>query len=282
MNDPDDITGDLPPIDPDLAAWLASDPAPPMPAEVWERIQASLAAEPALIPAGSNVVDLGAERTRRRGRRVLPILAGAAGLAVVGAVVLPSMQTAGPAPVADGASTSQPVLAEGAPAAEAPAPQSPAPIPQDTPDASDASTDGAAATGAQAPMPRTMVSTGTDYTPDALPAQVVTLLAASGMSDGVGVATAMTASPSSTVMPGVGLASSPEALADCLKRLGLPGSVPLVLDTATIEGREGSVIVTTGQVNAEGMPTSLHVVAVGQECNEEDVASARHWDLPLR
>jgi hypothetical protein len=280
---PADIPGDLPPIDPELAAWLASDTPGPMPADVWDRIQASLAAEPALIPAGSNVVDLGAERTRRRGRRVLPLLAGAAGLAVVGAVVLPSMQTAGPAPVADGASTAQPIVAGAAPEAEASTEPLPADSAKASNDAANSTAGGAAATVAEAPMPRAMVATGTDYTADALPAQVVTLLADAGMADGASVATAMTASPSPTSMPGVGLAASPEALADCLERLGLPaGSVPLVLDTATIDGREGSVIVTAGQMDGEGIPTSLHVVAVGQECSEADVAGARHWDLPLR
>lgn len=132
-------------------------------------------------------------------------------------------------------------------------------------------------------MPRTMVATGTDYTADALPAQVTTLLATAGMSDSTAVAAAMAASPATATLPGVGLASSPEALADCLGRLGLPsGSVPLVLDTATVDGRDGSVIVTVGSTDSVGLPTSLHIVAVGQDCTDDDVAAARHWDLPLR
>jgi hypothetical protein len=127
-----------------------------------------------------------------------------------------------------------------------------------------------------------MVSSGTDYTADELPAQVTTLLASAGMADSAAVAAAMTASPASTSMPGVGLASSPEALADCLGRLGLPPeSVPLVLDTATIDGAQGSVIVTVGAQDPSGQPTALHVVAVGQDCTDSDVAAARHWDLPL-
>lgn len=281
MKEPDDTPGDIPgdltPINPDLAEWLASDTVGPMPTEVWERIEARLAAEPALVPAATNVVSLEGERRRRRGPRVLPLLAGAAGVALVGAVVLPSMRSTEPVPVADGSSTAQPMLTAPSPESTGSAPSLPAAsaAPSEDP------VEGAAATVAL--VPRTMVSSGTDYTADALPAQVVTLLTEAGMSDGVSVATAMTASPSPTVMPGVGLAASPEALADCLERLGLPaGSVPLVVDTATIDGREGSVIVTAGQVDGAAMPTSLHVVAVGQECNEADVASARHWDLPLR
>lgn len=283
MSEPEDFAGDLPPIDPDLAAWLSSDPAPAMPADVWDRIEESLAQEPPLGMA--QVVDLDTERTRRRGRRVLPVLAGAAGLALVGAVVLPTMRSADPAPVADGAPTSQPVVAAPAPESAAPEAdtQSAPPASEPAPAVTPPSPDGAAASAPEPVVPRTMISTGTDYTLDAMPAQVVTLLADAGMSDGAAVGSVMTASPSPTDMPGVGLASSPEALADCITRLGLPaGTVPLLLDTATIDGREGSVIVTPGQIGPEGMPVTLHVVAVGQECTQDDVSAARHWDLPLR
>lgn len=282
MSQSEDFDGDLPPIDPDLAAWLTSDPAPSMPAEVWDRIEAHLAQEP---PLGSaQVVDLSAERTRRRGRRVLPVLVGAAGVALVGAVVLPSLRSADPAPVAEGARSSQPVVAAPAPSTEqqdAETASTPTAAPTSTP--SPVTPDGAAATVTQPVVPRTMVATGTDYTLDAMPAQVVTLLAGAGMADGAAVASAMSASASPTDMPGPGLAASPEALADCLTRLGLPaGAVPLLLDTATIDGRDGSVIVTAGELTPEGAPATLHVVAVGQECTPDDVLAARHWDLPLR
>lgn len=276
--------GDLPPLDPDLAAWLASDPAPAMPDEVWASLEARLAAEPPLVPAG--VVDLGRERTKRRGGRVLPVLAGAAGIALVGAVVLPSMRSSDPTPVAEGptgalavsspegaetrGSDSPPITDQGpSPAAAAPgASQTPEPAPSPT--------------IAPAVIPRAMIASGTDYTADALPAQVTSLLATTGMSDGTAVAAAMTASPTATAMPGFGLASSPEALADCLGRLGLAAdAVPLVLDAATIDGRAGSVIVTVTDAVPPGEPTTLHAVAVGQDCTDADVAAARHWDLPL-
>ena len=268
-----DIGGDLPPLDPELAAWLAADTPGAMPADVWEGIEARLASEPALIPAG--VVDLAAERSRRRSRRVLPLLVGAAGLAVVGAVVLPAMQTSSPAPIADGASSAQPAVVAAAPSPEAsgdggvvavPETASPDPAPR-----------------IEAVMPRAIVSTGTDYSTETLPAQVTTLLATAGMSDSTAVAAAMAASPASSALPGVGLASSAETLADCLGRLGLPsGSVPLVLDTATVDGRDGSVVVTVGATDAVGAPTALTVVAVGQDCTDDDVAVAQRWDIPLR
>lgn len=269
-----DIGGDLPPLDPELAAWLASDTPGPMPEQVWSGIEARLAAEPPLVPAG--VVDLQAERTRRRPGKALPLLAGAAGLALVGAVVLPSMQTSSPAPVADGASSAAAVVAGAAPTSAA------------STKAEDGGVAGApapvsSATEAAPAMPRAIVSSGTDYTADTLPTQVTTLLASTGMTDSASVASAMTADPTTTPTPGTGLASDPVALADCLGRLGLPPeSVPLVLDTATIDGVDGHVIVTLGAQDASGQPTALHVVTVGHDCTEDDVAAARHWDLPLR
>ena len=271
-----DIGGDLPPLDPELAAWLAADAPGPMPDDVWAGIEARLAAEAPLVPA--EVVDLNAERARRRPRRVLPVLAGAAGLVLVGAVVIPSMQTSSPAPVADGASTAQPAVAAAA-SVDASEGDALASAPQQS--ASEPTADTSAASIVA--MPRTMVATGTDYSGETLPAQITALLSTSGMVDRAAVTAALAASPAATTMPGVGLASSPEALADCLGRLGLPpDALPLVLDRGTVNGRDGSVIVTVGAQDGQGVPTALHVVAVGQDCTDEDAAAAQHLDIPLR
>lgn len=259
-----DIGGDLPPLDPGLQAWLSADTPGPMPEDVWTDLQARLAAEPALVPPG--LVDLATERTRRRSGKALPLLAGAAGLVLVGAVVLPSMQTSAPAPVAEGVSSAQPDLAT-------------TPSPQVSDGGNVAS---APKSVGPAPAPRTMIATGTDYTAEALPAQVTELLSTAGMSDRAAVNAVLTASPPVTSMPGDGLASSVEALTDCLGRLGLPpDSMPLMVDRATVDGRQGSIIVTVGAMDSAGQPTSLHVVAVGQDCTDEDVAAAQHLDLAL-
>ena len=216
----------------------------------------------------------------------MPVLAGAAGLALVGAVVLPTLRSSDPTPVAEGpagalavsspegaatrGSDSPPLKDQGpSPAAAAPG-SSQAPEPAPSP------------TAEPVVVPRAMLASGTEYTADALPAQVTSLLASTGMADSTAVAEAMIASPTATAMPGSGLASSPEALADCLGRLGLAAdAVPLVLDAATIDGQAGSVIVTVTESLPPGEPTTLHAVAVGQDCTDEDVAAARHWDLPL-
>lgn len=269
-----DIGGDLPPLDPELAAWLAADAPGPMPADVWAGIQARLSEEAPLVPAG--VVDLDSERERRRPRRVLPWLVGAAGVMVVGAVVVPSLQTSSPAPVADGASTAQPAVAA-APATEAGG------VVASAPAASPSGSDAGDASGSVTAIPRSIIATGTDYSGESLPEQVTSLLSTSGMVDQAAVTAALTASPAATTMPGVGLSSSPEALADCLGRLGLPpDAMPLVLDRGTVNGRDGSLIVTIGAQDSAGIPTALHAVAVGQDCSEEDVAAAQHLDIPLR
>jgi hypothetical protein len=183
------------------------------------------------------------------------------------------MQTSSPAPVADGASSAQPALAA------SPSPQA---SDEGAVASAPASTASAPAAVGPAPAPRAIISTGTDYAAETLPAQVTALLSTAGMSDRAAVNAVLTASPPVTSMPGDGLASSVEALTDCLGRLGLPPeSMPLMLDRATVDGREGSVIVTVGAMDAAGQPTSLHVVAVGQDCTDEDAAAAQHLDLPL-
>ena len=139
------------------------------------------------------------------------------------------------------------------------------------------------ATASVAAIPRAIIATGTDYSGASLPEQVTSLLSTSGMVDRAAVTAALTASPAATTMPGGGLSASPEALADCLGRLGLPpDAMPLVLDRGTVNGRDGSVIVTVGAQDGQGLPTALHVVAVGQDCTDEDVAAAQHLDIPLR
>jgi hypothetical protein len=273
MSDPGSVIGgDFPALDPELAAWLAADPAPTMPPEVWAQLRERLAAEPPLgRETEAETVDLAgarAQRSRRRGGLALPLLAGAAGIALVGAVVLPSLRSSDPAPLADGVAS----LDSGGPAV-AVAPEGALTEP---------------APGVQRTVPRAMVATGTDYTAAALPTQATSLLVSAGMQDGRSVASAMSASPNASVMPGVGLASSPEALAACLARLGLPpGVIPLVVDSATVDGREGSLIVTWDP-DAEGAaspvtgePAAVHVVAVGQACTDADAAAAMHWDVPL-
>jgi hypothetical protein len=280
MTDVPDADGPLPSLDPELAAWLRSEPVPTMPPHVWSRLEAALAAEPAV----TGVVNLETARRRRRSRAALPLLAGAAGLVLVGAVVIPSLRGNDPTPVADGVSVIEPAgtlpsPAEGAVSADAGATATGPPpqggVPQSTA-AEPRNSDSVEST-----LPRAMMSSGIAYTEDAMPSQVVTLLSAAGLTDSSAMSSAMSAEPSANEMPGTGLGSSPAMLADCLDRLGLPeGATPLILDTATFDGERAGVIVAVG-ATTDGAPRDLHVVAVGWKCDAAAVAKARHWDLPL-
>lgn len=274
MSQGDDFSGDLPPIDPDLAAWLASDQPTAIPADVWTRLEARLAAEPALAPSAppeagesaenvvSDPIDLAAERARRRGGRVLPILAGAAGLAIVGAVVLPSLRSADPAPVADGAPASQPLVV----AKSSPSPDMVASAPT-------------------AAMPRMMMSTGTDYASAQMTDQVQPLLETAGLADAAAVETMSSTLPTDLAPVGTsGFTSSPESLADCMGRLGMTSDGPpaLVVDRATFDGADVGVVVTVNTLPASaGEPAVLDVIVVGSACSETDVAAAQRFEYAV-
>lgn len=79
----------------DLAALteaMSELPDEPMPDAVWEQLSAALAAEPVLTPAGAaTVVPIEAARKRRWGRPGIGVVAGAAGVALLGAIFVPSV-----------------------------------------------------------------------------------------------------------------------------------------------------------------------------------------------
>jgi hypothetical protein len=75
----------------DLAALtetMSRLPDEPMPDAVWEQLAAAIAAEPVVTPAGSaTVVPIDNARRRRWGRPGIGVVAGAAGVALVGAII---------------------------------------------------------------------------------------------------------------------------------------------------------------------------------------------------
>lgn len=261
-----DMGGELPPLDPELASWFAAAPRPTMPPEVWSRIEGALAAEPPFAAepplAGTNVVDLG-ERRRRRSR-VLPVLAGAAGVVLVGAVVIPTMRAGNaPAPVAEAPAGSGASAAVALPATSGPA--------------SDVRT---------ARMPQMVLSTGTQYAPEAMPEQVGSLLSTAGITDAEAVASMSSNEPPSDIasVGSEGFTADAAALADCLMRLGMtPESTPpLIVDRATFDGVDSGVIVAVKSIDASAqMPAMLDVVVVGSQCSDKDVASAQHFEYAV-
>ncbi len=67
-------------------------PDEPMPDAVWEQLSAALAAEPVVTPAGAaTVVPIDAAKRRRWGRPGIGVVAGAAGVALLGAIIVPSV-----------------------------------------------------------------------------------------------------------------------------------------------------------------------------------------------
>jgi len=267
-----DLGGPLPPLDPELAAWFASAPAPPMPPEVWDRIEKALAAQPPFTPSGESLVaaasasapvaDLTEHRERRSRSRALPILAGAAGLVLVGAVVIPAMRGGdAPAPVAEGNGGQPAVVAE----------------PNPSPDM--------VASAPTAAMPRMMMSTGTDYASAQMPGQVQPLLVTAGLTDAASVATMSSLMPTDMAPVGAaGFTSSTESLADCMGKLGMTPDGPptLLVDRATYDGADVGVVVTVRSLpdGAED-PAVLDVVVVGSECNDDDVAAAQRFEVTV-
>lgn len=273
ISDPGTTGAPLPPLDPELAAWFAAAPAPPMPPQVWRRIEAALSAQPPFTPSAeapgtvaatvaAPVADLAAHREKRRSR-VLPVLAGAAGVVLVGAVVIPAMRAGNaPTPAADSAGGSPASVVAEANPAEAPAVSSTA-----------------------APMPRMMVSSGTDYASGHMPDQVAPLLATVGLTDAAAVATMTRSLPTDVAPVGDGgFTASAESLADCMGRLGMvsDGAAPLLVDRATYDGSDVGVVVSVESTPASPSdPVVLDVVVVGSECSEADVASAERFEVTV-
>ena len=75
-----------------LAETMSDLPDEPMPDAVWEQLSEALAAEPVVTPAGAaTVVPIKAARKRRWGRPGIGVVAGAAGVALLGAIFVPSV-----------------------------------------------------------------------------------------------------------------------------------------------------------------------------------------------
>ena len=74
-----------------LTDALSALPAEPMPDGVWDQLAEAIAAEPVLTPAGAaTVVPIETARRRRWGRPGIGVVAGAAGVALIGAIIVSS------------------------------------------------------------------------------------------------------------------------------------------------------------------------------------------------
>jgi hypothetical protein len=229
--DADDPTG--------IRALLSGlgDPGP-MPADLVDRINASIAAEQAARGHGSNVVPM---HRRVPGWQKYGLVAAAvAGLAVG----VPALLGAGPQDVMASLSRSSDQSGAAASSAEKVTP----PIASFTPAAPGSSgTQGAGARATSAVGTVTMLATGTGYTSSELAEQARTTML--GPFDG-------SSSGSSTTGRATG-ALDAAGLRECLTAMGVPAWMPVVGDVATFDGTRAVVAVVssdTGQ-DAYAVPT---------------------------
>ncbi len=236
----------------DLAALteaMADLPVEPMPDAVWDELAAVLAAEPVVTPAGAaTVVSLEAGRKGRWSRPGIGVVAGAAGVALAGAIIVPWVLGSG----SDSADSGGPVAAE------------------------DSVTDVSMAAYAA-------TRSGTKYEAEALDSQVTSLVAARATFSPTAAATesVQSTSPSpsasgelpsgdptdgltrdgdSAVAP---MATDPAAAQACLEGyLDLGGVEPLAIDIGRWQGEPAAIIVLPGPE-----PTLADVWVIDPDCS---------------
>jgi hypothetical protein len=235
---------------------LPDAPAEPMPDQLWKRLSAQLAAEPVTTPEGSaTVVPLAAERTRRRPG--IGLVAGAAGVALLGAIAVSVLMNDG-----SGVDTLS--------------------------SAGSAADDGAVETAPSLP-PQVFAASrsGTVYKQDQLDEQVVQLVSARSATATASPSASATISESagstggSTPEPG-GSASSDSAVAKELRTVGpmatdpaaaqtcledyldVDGIAPLAIDIGFWQGQPAAVIVLP-----LSDPTQAQVWVINPTCDAD-------------
>jgi hypothetical protein len=244
------LTGEeVPPVDLEAVAFLRPDSAgtTPMPADVWQRIEAVLAAESsrrgpvsAPVAAAAEVGDadpspaavIPITRARRSGPMRWAGGVVAAGVVVVaGAVVVPTMLT-GTATVAGDAVT---ITLDASARASSPQDLAPAGGQPDT-------MAEAAPMAAVEPAAKVVLASNTVYSPKTLRRQVADLVRKEGITS---PEMAATLAAVTTDLPSVtGFTETWDALRECLTRLAMPpDATALLVDRGTYEGEPAGVIV---------------------------------------
>ena len=254
------VLGDLAFLDP------ASAPAPvPMPEAVWAHLHDALAAE-AVERAGADHADVVVLTPTNHPSRTMRWAGGlvAASVAVVAVSLAVGAMRAGsddPVTVAGGAAiTTAPAATAQDRAAELAA----------TPEAATGDTMVAQAVPAVVPAARMVMSSKTDYLPEQLPEQVVSLVKKAGFTT---LEEAMAKVVPQTSMPVAdGFTASWEALRACLTWLTQsPGTQALIVDRATYAGNDAGVIVAPATVPADDSQTSSPTVTVESRYGAFDV-----------
>ena len=227
-----------------LTEAMADLPHEPMPDAVWDELTAVLAAEPVVTPAGAaTVVSLEAGKKGRWSRPGIGVVAGAAGVALAGAIIVPWVLGSG----SDSADSGGPVAAE------------------------DSVTDVSMAAYAA-------TRSGTKYEAEALDSQVTSLVAARATFSPTAAATesdpSATPSPSASGDPTEGMtrggdravapmATDPAAAQACLEGyLDRGGVEPLAIDIGRWQGEPAAIIVLPGPE-----PTLADVWVIDPDCS---------------
>ena len=235
----------------------ADAPVAPIPSDVWGRMVAALDAQPTL----ATVTPL------RPRRRLLPGIAAAAVAVVLVGVGVSVMRPTG-STVADAPAPSAPTPAQTAVAAKAeavPDAAVQAPPPSIGP-----------MVGAAAPQTRSMImptrflmSTGTDYTSEAIDQQVDGLLQKVGAASPA-LAGAMPTPTAMTPVGEAGFTADLAALRDCITGLmHSSASTALIVDRATYDGGDAGIVIVP-QVD------QVDVWVVGPHCTAQAPTVLRH------
>ena len=254
----DEGVADLTPEDEQAVAdLLASLPATPMPPEVLVRIEAALAAEPALT-ATAGVTTLAAARDRRgtsRGPLVFRIAASL--VAVVGLTALGVAFVNGGGSSSDGSGASTQDMAEGG--------------------TSSAAASAAVPAASAATSGLRVLSSGKTYTAADLPAQATALLsaatpqpAAAGGSTAASASGSFAGSKRAAEIQAEQLVKTPSKLAACVRELtDGDGRTPLAVDTGRWDNQAALVIV----MPADAAGGQRQVFVVKPTCGTVDDSS---------
>jgi hypothetical protein len=241
-----------------VTATLAELPPVTMPDAVWERLSAAVAAEPVLTPEGAaTVIPIGEVRRRRSWRPGMGLVAGAAGVALIGAIVVPILNSSSSSDLSGG-DGSVTAADRGAPAES----------------------------GTVPPVAYVASRTGTDYQPEALERQATSLVASRSAftatatlppetstepspEDTATPSDAPPATPSGTPLDSASanvllkLTAGPAAAQACLESyLDAPGIMPLAIDIGTWDGKPAAVIVLPNEFD----PTAADVFVIDPDC----------------
>jgi hypothetical protein len=254
----------------------------PMPDDVWDRISEVLATQPVITPQGSaSVVPLDAKRKRRLGRPGIGVVAGIAGVALLGAIVVPAFMSN------SGSNSASDSTAGGA--AEDARPLSPADfqatrsgtqykqdeldqqvtrLVAERQDLLYATADSSVVGGADAsdgPSPSTSVSVGTTATPEP-----------SGPASSPG--SGLSHSAANLLRTAGPMATSPAAAQACLANyLNVTGVAPLAVDIGLWQGKPAAVIVLPLDD-----PTLVQVWVIDPTCDASSAQDPLYYYATIR